>query len=458
MPQRTIPSARPTQFSRRRLLGAGAALALFPGCASTRPPTASVSRFEPVAALARDAVAKALAPGVAFSVADANGLIFEYAHGFADVEAATPLRPDHLFRVYSQTKAVTCVAAMILADEGRLRLDDPVSAFIPAFARTPVYVSGDTLQNLRTEAQARPVSVRDLMRHTAGLIYRHDTHHPLSALYVARGIDSGSGERFAPTDGGAPFATLESMCNALAEIPLVAQPGSRFTYGNASDVLGRVVEVASGQRLRDFITARICAPLGMNDCMFEVGPDKQSQLTAAYVGLAQPRERNSVLDLVDPTTLGRGALRVIDTPAASVFKQRPIDFGGAGMVCTAGDYLRFARMLAQGGTLDGERILSRASVSEVRRNQLPAPAMDNAVLRELGLGFGLGVAGYVDAAKVPAPVPADVGFWGGAASTFFWFNPERRLGGVIMSQVFGGDFRAYHLPMIRAFYAALDGA
>jgi CubicO group peptidase (beta-lactamase class C family) len=438
--------------NRRSLIAGGAALALAPGCASS--PLRSAASFDPVAALARDAVAKSLAPGVSIMVAGRGGTIYEHATGWADIDANVAIRPDHLFRVYSQTKAVTAVCALILAEDGRLRLDDPVSAYIPAFARTQVYVSGDRLENLRVEPQARPMSVRDLMRHSAGIIYRHDSGYPVSALYVARGIDSGSGERFTPS-----FSSLAAMVDTLAEIPLAAQPGAKFTYGNASDVLGRVVEVASGKRLRAFAAERIFAPLGMTSSMFEVPAALAPRLTCCYAGLAAPRERDPVLDLVNPADLRPGALRIVDHPAASAFAApRPIDFGGAGLVCSAADYLRFANMLAQGGALGGERILKREAVAAMGASQLGLEAMQNPGLQRLGLGFGLSVATYVDPTKAPAGVPASVRFWGGAASTLFWFDPERQISGVIMAQVFGGDFRAYHIPMVREVYTALNAA
>ena len=316
--------------------------------------------------------------------------------------------------------------------------------------------SGDTLEDLRVEPPARPMTVRDLRRHTAGLIYRHDAHHPVSALYVARGIDSGSGERFAPADGGPPFASLEAMIDALAEIPLAAQPGSQFTYGAATDVLGRVVEVVSGKRLRDFAQERVFAPLAMDSSVFEVSPRLTRRLSGCYLGVADERPRDPVLDVVDPADLRAGALRLVDPPEPSAFAApRPIDFGGAGLVCSASDYLRFARMLSQGGALDGERILSRASIDAMGRNQLGDSALANAGLQRLGLGFGLGLATFVDPALVPQGVPASVRFWGGAASTLFWVDPDNDVSGVIMAQVFGGDFRAYHVPLIRAVYAAL---
>jgi CubicO group peptidase (beta-lactamase class C family) len=445
---------QPRALSRRAWLTMAGAAALSGCAAPSRLPSAS--GFDAVRALAQDAIDKSIAPGVSMKVFRGRTEVFADTRGFSVVEARQALQPESLYRVYSQTKAVTTVAALILAEAGELNLDDPVSAYIPAFARTPVYVSGTTLADLQVEPQARPVSVRDLMRHTAGLIYRHDAHHPVSGLYVARGIDSGSGERFAPADGSPPFTSLAAMVDALAEIPLVAQPGMKFTYGHASDVLGRVVEVVSGKRLRDFAQEKIFAPLAMNASVFEVPATLTERLSGCYLGIAAERARDPLLDIADPAELRPGALRLIDAPGASVFAApRPIDFGGAGLICSASDYLRFARMLAQGGALDGERILSRASVDAMAQNQLGEQAMANPGLQRLGLGFGLGLATYVNPALAPQGVPASVRFWGGAASTIFWVDPDRDLSGVIMAQVFGGDFRAYHVPLIRALYAAL---
>lgn len=433
---------------RRSFLGWTAALsgaATLGGCATPRVVRPGAAKLSRIGELARMAIDKKAVAGCTIQIGDARGLIHAETHGMADLEAGVALRPDHLHRVYSMTKPVTSVAALILHEAGALDLNAPVARYIPAFAGVQV-LDGGTLT-----APGRPVTVRDLMRHTAGLIYRGGEPKAVGALYEARGISNGSGEPHPPTDGSPAPATLEAMIDRLAGIPLVAQPGTRFTYGNATDVLGRVVEVASGKRLSAFMDQAVFKPLDMKDSAFHaVDPQR---LTAAYLGLAAPREQNAILDRVDVATIRPGALRLIDPPAASPFaRPRPIDFGGAGLVCTAGDYLTFARMLGGRGTVDGRRILSRASVDLMATNALPEEALANPGLRQAGVGFGLGASMFVDPAKVPDGVPKGCFFWGGAASTFQWSDPENGVGGVIMGQVFGGDFRAWQIPLIQAFY------
>jgi CubicO group peptidase (beta-lactamase class C family) len=236
-------------------------------------------------------------------------------------------------------------------------------------------------------------------------------------------------------------------------VPLREQPGTRFTYGNGTDLLGAVIETVTGKRLGTFLQDKVFSPLGMKDTAFQaVDPQR---LTAAYAGQSA-REQTPILDTGNITSLGDNRLTLVDAPANSPFaRTRGIDFGGAGLVSTISDYLAFARMLAAGGAASGARILSPASVALMSANALPDEALATPGLQTLGLGFGLGAACYVNPAKVPAGIPPGVFFWGGAASTFFWADPANQIGGCIMAQVFGGDFRAYHLAMIQAFYRAL---
>ncbi len=433
------------------IAGLAAGLGLGLGGSASARSALPVRDFGAVGAVAQLALDRNVVPGCAMIVGGPEGVIHQEVRGLAD-EAGSALRGDHLYRIYSMTKPVTSALALILMEAGILDLEQPVSAWLPEFAAVRVYQSGDTLQTLQTAPLERAVTVRDLLRHTAGLTYRGaDT--PIARLYAWRGIDNGSGETITAMDGSPDPTSLAQFAAKIATVPLREQPGTRFTYGNATDVLGAVIEAATGTRLGNLMRDRIFLPLGMMDTAFTaVDP---ARLTAAWAGRSQ-RPLPNILDTTDLSGLGRNELTLVDRPATSPFaRARPIDFGGAGLVASMQDYLLFARMLASGGQLDGTRVLSEDSVRLMSTNALPPAALALPTLQQLGLGFGLGTAMYLDPAKAPAGVPPGVFFWGGAASTFFWADPQNRIGGVIMAQVFGGDFRAYHIAMIQALYRAL---
>lgn len=432
-------------------LGLGSDLTIGLGGSAAAQAAAPARDFGAVRQLMDLALERSVVPGCSMIVGGPDGIIHQDVAGAAD-GAGTALRADHLYRIYSMTKPVTSALALMLVEAGILELDQPVGQWLPAFAEARVYQGGDTLETLQTVPPERPVTVRDLLRHTAGLTYRGaDT--PVARLYAWRGIDNGSGETITSMDGSPNPQTLAEFAAKLATIPLREQPGTRFTYGNATDVLGAVIEAATGQRLGAVMRARIFEPLGMSNTAFTaVDP---ARLTAAWVGRS-PRQLPNILDTTDLSGLGRNELVLVDSPATSPFaRNRPIDFGGAGLVASMQDYLVFARMLANGGQVNGTRLLTEESVRLISTNALPEAALQSPTLQRLGLGFGLGAAMYLDPQKVPAGIPPGVFFWGGAASTFFWADPQNQIGGVIMAQVFGGDFRAYHIGMIQAFYRAL---
>lgn len=432
------------------------ASAVLAACVSTAPAQIakdpSSAREERVAGIAQAAIDKQLAPGVLTMIRDAQGVIHTDVRGLSDVEEGLPLRQDSLFRMYSMTKPVTSTLAMTLVEDGVLSLDDPVSKWIPGFADAAVYADGTRPEDLETVALVRPVLIRDLMQHTAGLAYPFGKD-PISALFILRGIETGSRADAAPADGSSAPASLEEMVDRLTEIPLRTQPGEAFIYGNATDVLGRVIEVATGQRLSDVMSERLFRPLGMSDTFFSVPEDKLSRLTSAYRAISVPRAQDTILDLADIESLPAGELARVDHAATSPFgRPYPIDFGGAGLVSTADDFLKFAQMIANGGELGGVRILREDTVARMLTGSLPAQARDTPSLSGRGLDFGLGFAVLANPDVSDLAIPAGTGFWGGAASTIFWVDPENELSGVILTQVFGGDFRAAYLAMINAWY------
>ncbi len=330
--------------------------------------------------------------------------------GSRDREAGLPVTDDTLWRIYSMTKPVTSVAAMILYEEGKLALTDPVSEFIPSFGDVRVYAGGSDQKQVTVPA-TEPVRVWHLLTHTAGLTYGFHRVHPVDALYRAAGFEWGT----------PPGTDLAAACDLWAGLPLLFQPGAEWNYSVATDVLGRVVEVASGQRLDEFLTARILAPLGMTDTAFWTGPEAAPRLAALY----RPGPGGAAVRLDE---LGRAAL-----------KSPRMLGGGGGLVSTAADYDRFTQMLldradSPAGELDGVRLLSPRTVGYMARNHLPGGQDLETFGRPLhaespfrGIGFGLGFAVVID--PVPGKVVCSPGelSWGGAASTAFWIDAAAGL-------------------------------
>ena len=360
--------------------------------------------------------------------------------GSRDLEAGLPVTDDTLWRIYSMTKPVTSVAAMILYEEGGLALTDPVSAFIPAFSGVRVYDGGSDLKQV-TVPVTEPVRVWHLLTHTAGLTYGFHRVHPVDALYRAAGFEWG-------TPAGMDLA---QACDVWAGFPLLFQPGTEWNYSVATDVLGRVIEVASGQRLDEFLEDRILRPLGMTDTAFGAAPEAHPRLAALY----WPNSRNTVTRLDD---LGRAAL-----------KQPRMLSGGGGLVSTAADYNRFLQMLlhtdvSPAGELDGTRLLGPRTVGYMARNHLPGGLDLESFGRPLyaespfrGVGFGLGLAVVLD--PVPGKVTGSAGelSWGGAASTTFWIDPAEGLTVSFFTQLLPSSTHPIRPQLHQLVYQALTG-
>ena len=347
--------------------------------------------------------------GVMTMVARRGQVVHWETAGMRDLAAGDPLEPDDIFRIYSMTKPLTSVAVMILVEEGAVALDDPVSKFIPAFA-------GVTVLNDAGEraAPARPMTVEHLLTHTSGLTYGFFGDSPVDRIYNQSGF-------FTQAEG------LDDFARRVADLPLLASPGDRWNYSVSTDILGRVVEVASGQAFDAFLQARIFDPLEMNDTAFVVPADKRDRFAVHY---ARPD----------------GALQMIDSPVDGQYTQRPRWIsGGGGLTSTASDYIRFAQMLLQDGELGGARILESETVQTMRSNRLPdalVPIQLGTFLSP-GYGFGLGFAVVVDADASPEPDNDGVFRWAGAANTFFWIDPAAELIGMVWTQF--NPFAAYNL-------------
>ena len=333
-------------------------------------------------------------------------------HGLADVEAARPVGDDTLWRIYSMTKPITSVAALMLLERGLLALTDPVSQYLPAFADLRVY-RGGAAANPGTEPATEPVRIWHLLTHTAGLTYGFHHAHPVDAMYRAAGF-----EWVAPEGHD-----LAKCCDLWAGLPLLFEPGSEWNYSVASDVLGRVVEVVSGQPLDRFFQERIFGPLGMTDTGFWVEEADAGELAALYS--AGPGGRP-----VRDDTLGGRALR---RPACLA--------GGGGLVSTAADYHRFTQMLLRGGELDGVRLLGPRTVAYMTRNHLPGGADMETIGRPIfaesayrGVGFGLGFSTVVDAVVGKVLTSPGEFAWGGVASTAFYVDPAEDVTAMFFTQ------------------------
>ncbi|HET7885589.1 MAG TPA: serine hydrolase domain-containing protein [Bradyrhizobium sp.] len=351
----------------------------------------------------RNEAATAKIPGAVLLIQQHGHPVLFESFGLRNPDSQTPMTPDSIFRLYSMSKPVTSVAAMILVDDGSVALDDPVSKFIPAFAETQVAVEKRDDRGhevLVTEPAARPIKILDLLRQTSGITYGFYGDSPVRRLYPESGLFEGDFDN-------AQFA------ERLAKLPLAEQPGTLWDYGHSTDILGRVIEVVSGQSLFEFEKQRLLDPLGMHDTAFHVDDAKRDRVVEPLPG---DRFKGSIAGLGDPVL------------------RRRWESGGAGMVGTIGDYARFAQMLLNGGTLDGRRYLKPETVklmvsdqlgpiTKIARDQYYFPGDDSS--------FGLGFA--VRTVANP-PLPAGEYRWDGVGGTFFFVDPQDDLFVVCMMQ------------------------
>ena len=352
-------------------------------------------------------VDRGIVPGAVVAVVRGNKLVMIDTVGYRDIANKLPMREDTIFRIYSMTKPVTSVAAMMLIEDGKLALDDPVAKYIPAFSNAKVF-SGLKGEKVQTVPLKRPVTIRDLMRHTSGLTYGFFGDSEVDALYRKADVLSDDD-------------TAAQLSAKVAAIPLMFQPGTQFQYGVSVDVLGRVIEIASGMNLDEYFQTQIFAPLGMVDTGFYVRKDSIKRFSNNY------------------QSGNNGQLRIVDAPETSRFSTKPrMLSGGGGLVSTVMDYLRFAQMLRNKGVYEGKRLLQDTSVSQMTRNQLPADAIPISVSgsRMPGIAFGLGLSVYVGNAKMGSvPLRGEYG-WDGMASTSFWSSPESDITVVLLTQLF----------------------
>jgi CubicO group peptidase (beta-lactamase class C family) len=328
--------------------------------------------------------------GVVTLMARKGKVVHFTAHGKKDLTQADPIAKDSIFRIYSMTKPVTGVAMLMLFEEGKWRLDDPVSRYIPEFAKLSVYVGENPDGTPKTEPARRSMTMRELMTHTAGLAYGLVGGHPVDRLFVKANVLD-------------PAQPLQAMIDKMAGLPLLAQPGTRWQYSSAVDVQGYLVEKLSGMSFADFLKTRLFDPLGMKDSGFFLPKEKAGRLARIHredeSGALVPSDRES-----DPTVVPKAA------------------FGGHGLFSTASDYARFAQMLLDGGELGGVRILAPRTVEMFRTNHVLAEPLKT--LRQ-GQGWGLGPQVITDAAASGEPYSDGAFHWWGIGGTWFWVDPAK---------------------------------
>jgi CubicO group peptidase (beta-lactamase class C family) len=343
-----------------------------------------------------------------------RGKIIHFDHsGVRDKASQQPLDSSTIFRIYSMTKPIVCTALMTLYEEARFHLFDPLTKYLPAFAKVKVW-NGD---GQPLEDPVRPILIRDLFTHTAGLTYNFLEDTPVSKMYLDAGLLSNS------------EASLESVIIELARLPLAYQPGSRWHYSMSIDVLAHLIEVLSGRPLQDFLKERVFSPLGMSDTGFSVSAQNWSRVATMY-----GHPDIATHQFTEIVTSATGPVDVSKTYPAD--NTTTFARGGHGLFSTAADYLRFAQMLLNRGELDGERIISPAIADLMHSNHLPANLMpfSIAIIAMPGYGFGLGSRVLMDPAGSGLPGSAGEFGWAGAANTYFWVDPKLKLVGIFMTQ------------------------
>ena len=370
-------------------------------------------RLNRVTAAMQSLVDEGLLSGAVTIAARDNKVMHFESVGYRDLESRALMMNDTLFRIYSMSKPVTGVALMALYEEGKFKLSDPVEMYIPQMKDLRVYTGTDADGSMTTEDANHKMTIRELMSHTGGLSYGIFSQSPVDSAYLAAGIGAAAAAGIlAPNETGRDFV------RKLGQIPLKSQPGSQWEYSVSVDVQGYLVEVLSGQKFGEFLDERIFAPLKMQDTAFSVPEEKLNRFSQMYA-------------YSEGGALVPGEL----FPGTDFTKAPSFESGGAGLVSTAADYMRFSQMLLNGGELDGERILAPLTVELMHRDQTPK-AMAESALDQQGTAFGLDFAVILDPVEAESYSKGEY-YWGGAAGTWFWIDPVEDIVFVGMIQVAG---------------------
>ena len=394
----------------------------------------SSERLNRLIPLMQTYVAGEKVPGLLISIARRGKIAFQAACGVVDIATQQPMPLDGIFRLASQTKPITAVAAMILYEHEKLKLSDPLATYLPEFAHVKVCV-GVVDGQLKLVDPKRLITIEDLLTFQSGISPMSGSYPiapELQALYDQAGLDD-------------PNDNLETLVGKIAKLPLCDQPGQAWYYGDSFEVLARVIEVVAGMPYAEFLQQQIFAPLGMEDTGYFIPPEKADRLVRGYT----VTESGMLEDLGEKDRSER-------------LKPRRLTAGGAGLLSTALDYQRFAQMLANGGQLEGRRILGRKTIefmtaNRLRTDQLPFwPFPDTSMA---GYGYGLGVRVLMDTAQLGIPASVGEFGWSGWFNTGIWIDPKEQLSGVLMAQVAPPQAFFPHIPPLevrRIVYQAID--
>lgn len=381
------------------------------------------------------------AAGFITAIARRGRIVHFETQGYADIEKSTPLTTDSIFRIYSMTKPITAVAVMMLYDDGRFLLNDPVATYLPEFNEMKVYSGGELVD------AERPITIMQLLTHTAGLDYGFYSGDPVASQFREHGLNDAD----ARTSGLSTSAYVKK----LSSMPLYAQPGVLWRYSDGMSVLGRLVEVISGESYKSFLSRRLFDPLSMVDTDFFVPKEKSDRLAQLY----ELNSNGVIANINTQTTDGYGARTI----RGSDYREKPsFESGGAGLVSTAADYLRFSQMLLNCGELDDTRILSTESARMIMTNHLnpmfgerPLNSLDNQITSGKGLGFGF--CGLVVADAQQCGWGSNGLYsWGGAASTFFWIDSSQDLIGLVLTQLLPDNVYPSSQKMLEMTYEAIS--
>jgi CubicO group peptidase (beta-lactamase class C family) len=372
-------------------------------------------------------------PGAQLTVYRQGEVVHSSTQGHADVERQTPLKDDTIFRIYSMTKPITSVAFMMLVEEGRIALDEPVHKYIPEWKNLGVY-QGGLAPLFQTKPPTRPMLIIDLLRHTSGLTYGFQQRSNVDATYRDKGIGV-VGQTL----------TLDQMIAELASVPLEFAPGEAWNYSVSTDVIGYLIGKVSGMPFEQFLKQRIFDPLGMSDTAFHVPADKAHRFAACY--------------LAD----GRGGMTLQDDPTTSAFLAPPAFISGGGGLCsTSKDYLTFCRALLNGGELNGARLIGPKTLRLMTSNHLPGgkdlTELSTSMFSEAtyaGIGFGLGFSVTMNPMLTMIPGTAGEYAWGGLATTSFWIDPVEDLIAIFMTQVIPSNAYTVRRELRTMIYSAI---
>ena len=378
----------------------------FPAYAKAEDAGISTERLNRIDTFINGLIENEYLPGAVVFIARHGKVVYHKAYGYDDIETKSLLRKDDIFRIASQTKAITSIAAMMLFEEGKFLLDDPISNYIPEFKNTNIiktFNEQDT--TCVTEPAKRGITVRQLLTHTSGIGYATIGTRQMNAIYAKAGVPSGVGNI---------TGTLAEKMKLLAGCPIQHEPGEKFTYGLNSDLLGYLVEIWSGMSLDQFFKTRIFEPLGMNDTYFYLPKEKQHRLVKLY------EERNGVAKKINKSVEGDADYPCMEGTYFS---------GGAGLSSTIEDYAKFLQMLLNGGTFNGNRLLSRKTIDLIITNQLSDEVSKT---RKFGLGF------EIETPERDHLTPLTVGSfsWAGMFNTSYWADPKENIVALIYSQIY----------------------